>query len=938
MKSRNLSLIKIVVSETGLKIKLLLPLVFAGLFFAFPSFAEAAGCSGTGSCYWVGGTGNWSDTAHWATASGGATTGGLPTAADNVHFDAGSNTTNAAYTMTVDTAAVMNDLNFSAMPGDGLGGTITWAGSQAMTISGSMLLLSGMTRTYTGDITFNATTTGKTIMTNGVTLNGSAQDVIFNGAGGEWTLQDDATLSGNGAALSVTNGTFDTNNKTLTANSLNHSSGTATISLGASIVDVNTQVTFTGGGLTLNAGTSSITFNNVFNGGGLTFYDVTSNGASLSSVSSANTFHNLTLAPPALRTVIINADQTVNGTLTLTSNSVVTRTLIKPTINGTPITITAAVVSLTDVDFQDITFANSTSPGTHFTGTRLGDALGNGGDITFATGVPKYYVGNTGNWNGAVWATSSGGAADANNFPLPQDTAIFDNNSFSANSQTVTINGVFRVPSIDFSAMTNRTGITFATGSNTTTLYGDLKLTTAGGFALSGTGTLNFSGRSTQTITSYGISWTRALIINSIGGTVRLADDFTTDTTRTVTLSNGTLNLNGKTLSTGLFSSSNSNTRSITSGGGGITLTGTGTVWSMATATNFVLNDPLTVTTNDGSATARTITSGTTGGTETNSPSFSITAGTGNVTITSSSSIKNLDFTGFAGNLTGNSRTIYGNLTLAGTMTLTSTTLGTTFAATSGTQTITTNGNTLDFPITVNAPGATVQLADALSLGSTRTLTLTNGTFDANNQNVTTGLFSSSNSNTRAITMGSGTWTLTGAGTVWNAGTATNLTVTPGTSTVKVTDASATTKTFAGGSKTYNNIWLSGAGTGAFNFTGSNTFNDFKADTPPHTILFTAGTTTTVSSWNVRGTAGNLMMIGSVTAASHTLVKISGGTFSSDYVSVSYSDATPGATWYAGSNSTNGGNNSGWIFTDPPAAVQFKSGGFQFKSGGFQLR
>jgi hypothetical protein len=43
------------------------------------------------------------------------------------------------------------------------------------------------------------------------------------------------------------------------------------------------------------------------------------------------------------------------------------------------------------------------------------------------------------------------------------------------------------------------------------------------------------------------------------------------------------------------------------------------------------------------------------------------------------------------------------------------------------------------------------------------------------------------------------------------------------------------------------------------------------------------------------------------------------GTVSSDFLSISRSTATGGAGWYAGANSTDGGNNSGWIFTAPPA-------------------
>lgn len=65
--------------------------------------AEATGCSGTGSCYWINGTGNWSNTSHWATSSGGSMTGGLPTSSDAVYFDGNS----GAGTVTVDVNASM---------------------------------------------------------------------------------------------------------------------------------------------------------------------------------------------------------------------------------------------------------------------------------------------------------------------------------------------------------------------------------------------------------------------------------------------------------------------------------------------------------------------------------------------------------------------------------------------------------------------------------------------------------------------------------------------------------------------------------------------------------------------------------------------------------------------------------------------------------------
>ena len=58
------------------------------------------------------------------------------------------------------------DITFAAP----LTGNVTWAGSTAINVSGSLTLYSGLIRTYTGTITFNATTTGKTITLAGISL------------------------------------------------------------------------------------------------------------------------------------------------------------------------------------------------------------------------------------------------------------------------------------------------------------------------------------------------------------------------------------------------------------------------------------------------------------------------------------------------------------------------------------------------------------------------------------------------------------------------------------------------------------------------------------------------------------------------------------------------------------------------------------------------
>ena len=183
--------------------------------------------------------------------------------------------------------------------------------------------------------------------------------------------------------------------------------------------------------------------------------------------------------------------------------------------------------------------------------------------------------------------------------------------------------------------------------------------------------------------------------------------------------------------------------------------------------------------------------------TEANSISFTISGGTGSCQVTGS--VKNLTFGSFSGALVSSARTIYGNLSLNSGMTASSGTAVTTFAATSGTQTINSNGVNLPVPITFSG-SATYKLLNNLSVGTTsssRAITLTRGTLDLNNFTLTHyGIFTSNNTSTRSIAFGTGTYTntLNANSTIWNVDNATNFTYT-GTPTVNFTANSSGTFT-----------------------------------------------------------------------------------------------------------------------------------------------
>jgi trimeric autotransporter adhesin len=418
--------------------------------------------------YWVGGTGNWSDTSRWSTSSGGAGGASLPRSHDDVVFDANSNAT--AYTATVDN--VIGRIRCKALTIAGpASGNVTLAGSSALYIHDDITLpATGLTRTYTGQITLSGTGAGKTITTNGFALSGS--NITINGVGAEWALAD--ALSIGTGSLTVTNGSFDTANYNFTSTSqlLSNNTNSRTIDFGSSTVSVGGNFTFgTSEGeranLTFIAGTSQFNLGSTgfnFTANNQTFYNVsfTSTGVNSANITGANTFNNLTVAgrtSAGVAQIAFSADQTINGTLTLSAGTnAVYRTFVRSNTIGTTRTLTcAAVAALTDIDFRDITIAGAAVSGGDLTGTRLGDGKGNSG-ITFDAGVNKYWrSAASANWaSGSInWSLTDGGTGDVNYFPLAQDTCIFE--TYPNSAATSTINAAYNIGTIDMSARTTNT-------------------------------------------------------------------------------------------------------------------------------------------------------------------------------------------------------------------------------------------------------------------------------------------------------------------------------------------------------------------------------------------------------------------------------------------------------------------------------------------------
>jgi hypothetical protein len=289
---------------------------------------------------------------------------------------------------------------------------------------------------------------------------------------------------------------------------------------------------------------------------------------------------------------------------------------------------------------------------------------------------------------------------------------------------------------------------------------------------------------------------------------------------------------------------------------------------------------------------------------------------------------RNINFTGFTRTFTTSiAYSIFGSLTLSSGMSFQNGSDGAPTFEGRGSYNLTTNGTTINISnIYLNAPNGTLTLQDDLTINRSNygELHITNGTFDANNKNLSIGSLESNNSNVRTIMMGSGTWTIraqtNSGGYIWDLTTVTNLTFNKGTGTIKLTNNSdGYYHIFMGGGLAYDNFWDATQGTSVTRIVNSNTFNDFKIDAG-RTVNFTAGTNTTVNTFTAIGTSGSHITIGSITSATHTLTKAGGGLIQGDYLDITYSTASPANTWYA-TNSTADGNTTGWTLTAIPGST-----------------
>ena len=818
--------------------------------------------------FWVGGTGDWdaSTKTHWAATSGGAGGETVPTSSDDVYFDLHSNEpgdTDYTCTITARTYSKNVDISFTGTS------KVTIAGNSALFGCYGNLNISGGTAqvimSFSYDIVFfdNAILT-----TNGVIINA---DIYLSSNSKTLTLGGDLTISSTKTLIldMVSNSTITVseNNYIISAGNFafNATSG-SNIILGSGthlltgtgfVIQCSAGTTIDGTGTIKITNTSNTAI--AFYGGGKVYNNVwfsRGNSTATNTIYYSNTFAELKDDGTAAHTIKFEdgKDQTITSL----------------NVNGSA----GKLIILT---------------GTSTAGWKISDTTG----INEVTYCDIHYSTAEG---GATWNayTSNGNVDGGNNsgwlfeFPSILSVSIFDNINITENI----LNQRYILDINIFDSINITENLTRQISTSNISTFDSINVTENLTRQISTSNISTFDSINITENLTRQISTSNISTFDSINVTENLTRQVSTYYISTFDHIHITESAEIPPIPRTLFWNPNGehdvsdpNTWSLTDGG------------TPNQATPTIVDDVFFSNTNNN-----------------------------NCLLTTNMTCKSINFnygTGYSGKLYGENFnqhiiSVDGDITFSSGMTggglFSSSVIKT--IGTSGTQLITTNGNT-NLSININCNGTNlVQLVDDLNAAS---FSVPTGDFDANNMNLRTNSYNMQTTGT--VTMGDGIWYIDKISGGFSVSANTDLVCS--NSEIKMVTTGTGVVNFAGGGKTYNKVTYDrGTSTGSNTISGNNTFNTFTdTGTAAHSLLWTAGSIQHFTNFNVNGSAGKLITLNSTTTGAYNFVKDSGGYISCDYLNIQHSVATPINTWYAGEHSVDNQSTStvgsGWIFLAP---------------------
>lgn len=193
----------------------------------------------------------------------------------------------------------------------------------------------------------------------------------------------------------------------------------------------------------------------------------------------------------------------------------------------------------------------------------------------------RYWIGGTGNWTDLSHWTSTSGGIGGSSVPTSNDDVFFDQHSFSADQQTVTVASDVFCHSMDWSAINQEVAFSSTNANN---------ISVSGSYILSPLLINDFRGQTNFTSTL------STNIIKTAGRTITgnwvfdgnaswlLGDDLTTESQVTISLKKGSLNSNSKKITCGSFIGTGIENRMLDLGQSIVTIEN---LWDFADDTNL---------------------------------------------------------------------------------------------------------------------------------------------------------------------------------------------------------------------------------------------------------------------------------------------------------------------------------------------------------------
>ena len=385
--------------------------------------------------YWVGGSGNWSDVNRWATSSGGSSFhANPPTTFDNVFFDNNSFSANGQE-VTADGDVYCHDMDWSQMTAYDIDMEAENYSQDYLYVSGSYTGGSG----YSNDMSrvYLTGSGSETVSTNGA--NRLAVYIYLNG-NGTWEFPDDPNTTGvtiqSGSAVftgTELNARFFNINNTAFNKSVDLSNVTANFRFLS--ISENDPVGFTW----IDDNSLINVESEITNAPGveLSHIKLVEGSNDPIEVKNSTTYGTLEMEPGV---VVDFGDGTTHTVDNLILEGTKFKSIDLSSVTGgtqATLSVSSGTVEGNYLVLQDIVATG----GATFNANNSTDQGNNTGwNITAPIPQDYYWIGETGDWDNINnWSQTSGGAANQSSLPGSIDNVYFDQNSFTADEQFVTL-------------------------------------------------------------------------------------------------------------------------------------------------------------------------------------------------------------------------------------------------------------------------------------------------------------------------------------------------------------------------------------------------------------------------------------------------------------------------------------------------------------------